>query len=124
MVQPAIIEAAINGVTSKEQNPRVPRSPSEIAEDSVRCFAAGATIVHHHIDAVLVDGATAAASYLASWRPVWERIPGALLYPTVNAGPVEQSFAHFAPLAAAGCRIAGMPGIARRSARWRGASRW
>ena len=29
----------------------------------------------------------------------------ALLYPTVNAGPVEQSFAHFPLLAAAGCRI-------------------
>jgi uncharacterized protein (DUF849 family) len=103
--KPVVIEAAINGVTSKEQNPKVPRHPAEIAEDSLRCLAIGATIVHHHIDTVMVDGPTAAECYLECWRPIWERVPRALLYPTVNAGPVEQSFAHFSLLAAAGCRI-------------------
>jgi len=103
--QPVVIEAAINGVTSKEQNPHVPRLPAEIAADALRCLAAGATIVHHHIDAVMVDGPTAAAHYLECWRPVWVADPDALLYPTVNAGPVDQSFAHFPLLAAAGCRI-------------------
>jgi 3-keto-5-aminohexanoate cleavage enzyme len=105
MDQPVIIEAAINGVTSKQQNPHVPRIPAEIAPDALRCLRAGATIVHNHTDIVMVDGPTAAAHYLECWRPVWEVIPDALLYPTVNAGPVEQSFAHFPLLAAAGCRI-------------------
>jgi uncharacterized protein (DUF849 family) len=102
---PVVIEAAINGVTSKDQNPKVPRLAVEIADDSLRCLAAGATIIHHHVDMIMVDGPTAAACYLECWRPVWERAPGALLYPTVNAGPVEMSFAHFPFLAAAGCRI-------------------
>jgi 3-keto-5-aminohexanoate cleavage enzyme len=103
--QPVIIEAAINGVTRKEQNPQVPRRSAEIADDAKRCLAAGAAIVHNHVDVVMVDGPTAAASYLECWRPVWETAPGALLSPTVNAGPVEMSFAHFPLLAAAGCRI-------------------
>jgi 3-keto-5-aminohexanoate cleavage enzyme len=103
--QPAIIEAAINGITSKDQNPNVPRLPAEIADDALRCLAGGASIVHNHVDVVMVDGPTAAARYLECWRPIWEKVPGALLYPTVNAGPVEQSFAHLPLLAAAGCRI-------------------
>jgi 3-keto-5-aminohexanoate cleavage enzyme len=101
----AIIEAAVNGVTSKERNPTVPRLPAEIADDALRCLAAGASIVHNHVDVAMVDGPTAAARYLECWQPVWEKVPGALLYPTVNAGPVEQSFAHLPLLAAAGCRI-------------------
>jgi 3-keto-5-aminohexanoate cleavage enzyme len=103
--QPVIIEAALNGATSKQQNPHVPRTPNEISKDALRCLSAGATIVHNHIDVVMVDGPTAAAQYLECWRSVWEVVPDALLYPTVNAGPVEQSFAHFPLLAAAGCRI-------------------
>ena len=105
MDTPVIIEAAINGVTSKEQNPNAPRMPEEIGLDALRCFEAGAVIVHNHIDVAMADGATAAARYLEGWRPVWARRPDALLYPTVNAGTVEQSFAHLPLLAAAGCRI-------------------
>ncbi len=105
MEQSAIIEAAINGTTSKDQNPKVPRSPVEIADDALRCLAAGASIIHNHVDVAMVDGKTAATRYLEGWRPVWEHFPDALLYPTVNAGPVTESFAHFPLLAAAGCRI-------------------
>lgn len=105
MEQPVIIEAAINGLTSKQENPNVPRSAEEITDDALACLEAGATIIHNHVDVVMVDGPTAAASYLASWVPVWKEVPDALLYPTVNAGPVEMSFAHLPLLAAAGCRI-------------------
>jgi uncharacterized protein (DUF849 family) len=45
--KPVIIEAAINGVTSKLENPKVPWSAEEIAHDAQRCFAAGAAIVHN-----------------------------------------------------------------------------
>jgi 3-keto-5-aminohexanoate cleavage enzyme len=102
---PVIIEAAINGLTSKLDNPHVPRSANEITTDIVACLGAGATIVHNHVDTVMVDGPTAAACYLESWQPVWDRFPGALLYPTVNAGSVEMSYSHLPYLAAAGCRI-------------------
>ena len=33
MSRPVVIEAAINGVTTPEQNPAVPRLPEEIARD-------------------------------------------------------------------------------------------
>jgi len=102
---PVIIEAAINGVTSKQANPNVPRSAEEITADALRCLAAGAAIVHNHVDVYMASGLVAAAAYLKSWQRVWQAIPEALLYPTVNGGPVKQSYGHFAYLAAAGCRI-------------------
>ena len=47
---PTVIEAAVNGSVTKEQNPHVPRTVDEIVEDSLRCLDAGASIVHHHND--------------------------------------------------------------------------
>jgi 3-keto-5-aminohexanoate cleavage enzyme len=105
MNQSVIIEAAVNGVTTKEQNRNAPRLPSEIANDALSCLTAGATIVHNHVDVAMVDGLTAARRYLEGWQHVWAAVPQALLYPTVNAGPVEMSFAHLPVLAEAGCRI-------------------
>jgi 3-keto-5-aminohexanoate cleavage enzyme len=103
MTEPVIIEAAINGVTSKQQNPNAPREPGEIADDALRCFAAGAAIVHNHIDAFGLDGRSAAERYLEGWRPVLDERPDALLYPTTNAaGDVEASYAHISPLAETG----------------------
>ena len=103
MAEPVIIEAAINGVTSKQQNPSTPREPGEIADDALRCFAAGAGIVHNHIDAFGLDGRSAAERYLEGWRPVLDERPDALLYPTTNAaGDVEASYAHIGPLAETG----------------------
>ena len=76
-------------LTSKQENRNVPRSAAEITADALACLEEGATIVHNHVDLVMVDGPAAAACYLESWEPVWRKVPGALLYPTVNAGPVE-----------------------------------
>ena len=39
-----MIEAAINELASKEDNPNVPYSPEDIARDAVACIEAGATI--------------------------------------------------------------------------------
>jgi 3-keto-5-aminohexanoate cleavage enzyme len=104
---PVIIEAAINGVATKEQNPHVPRSPDEIARDALACFEAGAAIVHNHVDAVGVDGQRSAARYIEGWQPVLDKRPDALLYPTVNFGSsVEESYSHLEPLVAqSGLRI-------------------
>jgi len=55
MTTPVIIEAALNGTTTKDRNPNVPRSPEEIAAD------AGAAIVHNHVDVVMVPGDESAA---------------------------------------------------------------
>jgi uncharacterized protein (DUF849 family) len=103
VTRPVIVEAAINGVTNKAQNPNVPLEPDEIAADALACIAAGAAIVHNHIDRFAVPGEVAADRYLEGWRPVLAERPDALLYPTTNAGAtVEQSYAHVAPLAEAG----------------------
>jgi 3-keto-5-aminohexanoate cleavage enzyme len=100
---PVIVEAAINGVTTKDENPHTPRLPDEIAADALRCLAAGAAVVHNHVDVFMVDGAVAAERYLEGWRPVLAERPDALLYPTVNAGPdVRASYSHLPHLAATG----------------------
>src|ERR1700722_19804265 len=70
MAQPAIIEVAINGVTTKERNPNVPRTPDEIATDALACFEAGAAIIHNHIDLTGISEAEAAERYLEAWRGV------------------------------------------------------
>ena len=75
MAGPVIIETAINGVTSKKHNPNTPKEPAEIADHALRCFAAGAAVVHNHIDAFGLDGNSAAERYLEGWRPVLEERP-------------------------------------------------
>ncbi len=43
-----ILEVGINEATSRLQNPHVPYSPRECADDALRCAAAGAPVVHWH----------------------------------------------------------------------------
>lgn len=48
-MKPLIITAAVNGAeTMREQNPNVPYTPVEIAEEARRCRDAGASMVHVH----------------------------------------------------------------------------
>lgn len=106
---PLIIEAAVNGATPKERNPNVPLAPAEIAADARRALAAGAAIVHSHVDDFALTGAAAAARYLEGWRPVLRERPDAILYPTVTiAGSVEGRFAHVEALAQAGAARMGV----------------
>ena len=100
---PVIIEAAINGVTTKQRNPHVPQAPQEIAADALRCLAAGAAIVHNHVDVVTTDAEVAAARYLEGWRPLLRERPDAIVYPTVGFGAtVAERYAHIPLLAASG----------------------
>src|ERR1051326_5211385 len=98
-----IIEAAINGVTSKAANPNTPQTPAEIATDALACLGAGAAIVHNHNAEYAVDGARAAELYLEARRPVLRERPDALLYPTLGFGStIAERYAHVEKLAAAG----------------------
>ena len=98
-----IIEAAINGVTSKAANPSCPQTPAEIAADALACFAAGAAIVHNHNAEFAVDGARAAEIYLEAWRPVLRARPDAILYPTLGYGTtIVERYAHVPLLAERG----------------------
>ena len=105
MLLPVIIEAAINGGTSKDVNPNVPKTATEIAEDALAALDAGASIIHAHCDPVGGPDDEVAERYLAAFRPVWEKRPEALLYPTINFGAEGLSFGHLRPMAQQGLRV-------------------
>jgi 3-keto-5-aminohexanoate cleavage enzyme len=98
---PVIIEAAINGQTSKGTNPHVPREPEEIAADALSCFAAGAAVLHNHIDLMGASEDETVARYLEGWRPILAARPDALVYPTVRYG-TSISYEHLGRLAESG----------------------
>jgi 3-keto-5-aminohexanoate cleavage enzyme len=98
---PVIIEAAINGQTTKERNPHVAQTPEEISADALACIEAGAAIIHNHIDRAGLAEDEAAERYLEGWRPVLAVRPDALLYPTIHFGP-PMSYEHLVPLAQSG----------------------
>jgi uncharacterized protein (DUF849 family) len=103
MSTPVILEVAANGVTTRTQNPAVPREPKQIAEDALACFAAGAAIVHTHTHEPALPPAEGAALYLEAYRPILAQRPDALLYPTVAPGrTIEERYGHTALLAEAG----------------------
>jgi len=105
---PTVVEVALNGMTTKEQNPHVPRTVDELVEDGLRCLDAGASVVHHHNDEPNFGGATrhCAAPYIDVWRRLRAARPGVLLHPTMAgataASTVEERFAHVVELHAAG----------------------
>lgn len=49
-MQPLMITAAICGAeVFRDQSPHIPYTPGELAEEAVRCFEAGAAMVHLHV---------------------------------------------------------------------------
>ena len=106
---PVIIEAAINGATPKTRNPHTPRSVDEIVADAFACIDAGAAIVHNHNDERGVP-VHSAEPYLAAYSRIRERVPDAILYPTMGGGtlggearvPMQARYAHVETLARAG----------------------
>lgn len=103
---PLIIEAALNGGTSKRRNPNTPKTPEEIAADALACLDAGATVIHTHIDGLRQTGDEAAAAYLAGWKPVLAARPDTIVYGTIAEGrDVETRFGHYRLLAAGGMRM-------------------
>jgi 3-keto-5-aminohexanoate cleavage enzyme len=115
MPTPLIIEAALNGATPKSRNPRVPRTPAEIAADGLACVEAGAAIVHNHNDEPVVGGANGIhrpEPYIEAWRAILAERPDALLYPTMAGGgahtSIEERYAHISALAEAGVLRVGL----------------
>jgi 3-keto-5-aminohexanoate cleavage enzyme len=86
MDKPVIIEVALNGVTSRHRNPNVPATVEDHATDALACIDAGATIIHTHAPKLVVGAEEAAEQYAAAFRPVVEKHPGILCYPTVGFG--------------------------------------
>jgi uncharacterized protein (DUF849 family) len=106
MPTPVIIEAALNGGTTKRTNARVPRSIDEIVADGIACLDAGASIIHHHNDEPVLGGTGehSPSPYAAIWRRIRVRHPDAIFYPTMAGGgadiSIERRYAHIEALAA------------------------
>jgi 3-keto-5-aminohexanoate cleavage enzyme len=92
---PVMIEVALNGVTNRRRNPRVPATVEEHTVDALACIDAGATIVHTHAPNLIVDAEEAAEQYATAFRPVVEKHPGIICYPTVGFGATfEDRYRH------------------------------
>ena len=77
MVEPVIVELAVNGATPRHRNRHVPRTPAEIAEVALAGIELGRVDraqPQRRAD-VHPDGVHAVEPYLAAWRPVLERYP-------------------------------------------------
>jgi uncharacterized protein (DUF849 family) len=110
---PVILEVAINGSTTKAVNPLAPETTEELAAECIKCLDAGATIVHVHSNKPSEDVEAAAQAYIDAFRPVREKHPHAILYPTANFDPkvIHESrkvwpgkvqSGHYRPIAEAG----------------------
>ncbi|GAA1849037.1 3-keto-5-aminohexanoate cleavage protein [Pseudonocardia ailaonensis] len=95
-----IVEVAINGGVTPEQNPHVPTTHTEIAAEAAACVEAGASIVHLHVAEYGRGPEVSAEAYLECFLPVWAEQPDALLYPTVDTWQGKVSYQHIAHLAA------------------------
>ncbi len=100
---PVIIEAALNGITSRGRNARVPVHPDELAVDAIACIDAGATIVHTHAHNLGAPVEDLVAAYAAAYEPVLAARPGTILYPTTGLGTTSaQRYHHVNELASSG----------------------
>lgn len=81
-----IIEVALNGITSRARNARVPVQPEELAREAIECIDAGATIVHTHAHNLGAQVDDLVAAYAQCYETVLAARPGAILYPTIGIG--------------------------------------
>jgi uncharacterized protein (DUF849 family) len=110
---PVILEVAINGSTTKKVNPVAPETAAEIAQETIKCLDAGATIVHAHSGKPSDNVADAVQAYVDAFTPVRKKHPYGIIYPTANFDPAvyhknrtvwppEIQSGHYRPLAEAG----------------------
>ena len=61
---PIIIEVAINGGVTPDRNPHVPLKAADITADCLRCYDAGATVIHAHNHDIRLNHQAGAEAYL------------------------------------------------------------
>ncbi len=106
-MKPVIVEVGLNEATTREENPNVPITPEEIADDILACAEAGAAIIHFHArNPETGDQRTCdAALYREAMRRVREAGCDVLMYPTYapflsgQMDPVQERFGHVLSLA-------------------------
>jgi uncharacterized protein (DUF849 family) len=74
-MEPLIIEAALNELMDKADNPHVPYGPEEVAEDAARCVEAGASVLHFHARHSRSGEQlwTSSATYAEAMRQIFKR---------------------------------------------------
>ena len=102
MSDAVIIEAAINGATTKARNPNVPISADEIVADAHACFDAGASIVHHHLAADRLSGDRGGRGLSGGVAPRPRRPPGRAVVPDDQHRTAPNWYDHITPLAESG----------------------
>ena len=80
---PVVLECAINGSGSKK-NPHAPETVQEHITELTQVLDAGATIVHNHSNQFHEDPEQTAQFYAEVFRPIRNKYPHAIIYPTVN----------------------------------------
>jgi uncharacterized protein (DUF849 family) len=78
-----IIEARVNELAPRDENPNVPFLPEEIARDAKACFDAGASILHYHGRGSDGSPDNSPSHYLTTNRLIREACP-ILLHPTLG----------------------------------------
>ncbi|XWN30287.1 MAG: 3-keto-5-aminohexanoate cleavage protein [Devosia sp.] len=78
-----IIEARVNELAPRDENPNVPFLPDEIAADAKACYNAGASIVHFHGRAADGTPDHSSAHYLETVRLIKEAAP-ILIHPSLG----------------------------------------
>jgi 3-keto-5-aminohexanoate cleavage enzyme len=99
-VDKLIIAVGLNENATKAENPNVPITPEEIADDIGACIDAGASVIHLHArdaqtGAPLLDDPD---TYLEIYAATQKRTD-ALLYPTYPPGEKEHRYRHVVALA-------------------------
>ena len=104
-VEPLIIEAAINELASKDDNPNVPYSLDDVVADAVAAARAGAAIVHFHARDPLTGAQrwTDTDFYREAFRRVRDQCD-ALLYPTQPGSGIDK-YPHVLALADEGLEL-------------------
>lgn len=114
MQGPLIIEASLNGATSKAVNPKVPYSDEEIVSDALACMEAGAALIHNHTDEPIFGGSGELdyERYARPWRLLLRERPDAILTPTMPVGQegvtVEVRYSHVERMAEEGLLAQGL----------------
>jgi len=102
MKEKLVISAALAGAaTMKEQNPAVPYTPEEFAEESYKCMTEGASIVHIHARDPESGAPTANIEKIRSTiEAVRDRCPGLIINMSTAIGPAASKEERIAPIIA------------------------
>jgi uncharacterized protein (DUF849 family) len=84
--RPMVVNVALTGaVPGKDDNPRVPLTPEEIAADAIACAEAGAAVVHIHVRDEAGGPVHRRDLYERAIAPIRERAPELVLCVTTSS---------------------------------------